>query len=336
MQSRKIQEFKRQQQAEKHRKKMKKSLAVRIVFVSIMAIGTVLSYIFYGQIFGEDTIFTAEYNKDFINAVMHIAPKIIESLQIITIGEVISTIAIILATHTFVKSRRGITLTRLIFSFIRVIGAIVIVIVVLALWGVDTTALITGAGVLTLIVGLGLQSLISDVIAGLFIIFENEFNVGDIITVDGFRGEVVSIGLRTTKLMALGNVKIINNSDIRGVLNQTVEPSVAKAFVSIEYGESLARVDEVIEQNLKSIAIDGVLEDGLTYNGINELGASRITLLFTAKCNEADIFAVQRAMNKELKLMFDNNGINIPIEQIVVYTETMTPKKKPSSTTKNK
>ena len=69
-----------------------------------------------------------------------------------------------------------------------------LVIAVLAIWGVDTTALITGAGVLTLVVGLGMQSLIADVVAGLFIVFENEFNVGDIITVDGFRGEVIAIG----------------------------------------------------------------------------------------------------------------------------------------------
>lgn len=332
MQNKKAQEMKKQ--AEKHRKKMKKSLAVRIALVSILVIGAILSYVYYDQIFGEETIFTATYDSEFVNEVMHLMPKVIESLQIITIGEVVATIALLIAANTFVKSRRGVTVTRLICSFIRVIGAIVIIIVVLALWGVDTTALITGAGVLTLIVGLGLQSLIADVIAGLFIIFENEFNVGDIITVDGFRGEVVSIGIRTTKLMALGNVKIINNSDIRGVLNQTVEPSVAKAFVSIEYGESLARVEQVIEDNLKNIEIDGVLEDGLTYNGINELGASRVTLLFTAKCNEADIFAVQRAMNKELKLMFDNNDIVIPIEQIVVHAETPQPKKKASTSKK--
>ena len=136
--------------------------------------------------------------------------------------------------------------------------------------------------------------------------------------------------------MALGNVKIINNSDIRGVLNQTVEPSVAKAFVSIEYGESLARVEEVIANNLKDIEIVGVLEEGIKYDGVSELGTSGVKLQFTAKCDEANIFAVQRAMNKELKLMFDNNGINIPINQIVVHTETVTPNVKTATEKKKK
>jgi len=309
------------QQAEELKVKAKNLGPVRITILIILAIGTVFSYIFYGQIFGENTVFTADYGNDFLNVVMSIIPKIIRSLQIITITEIIATVVIFIVSHSFVKTQRGITVSKLICSLIRCVVVVVLVIVVLAVWGVDTTALITGAGVLTLVVGLGMQSLISDVVAGLFIIFENEFNVGDIITIDGFRGEVVSIGIRTTKLKAAGNIKIINNSDIRGVLNQTSEPSVAKALVAIEYGESLARVEQIIADNLKNIHIDGVLDEGISYDGVNELGASGVTLQFTAKCGEQDIFAVQRAMNKELKLMFDANNVNIPFDQIVVHVE---------------
>lgn len=307
------------EQGAKIKKKIKGLGPAKIILLLILTIGTVLSYVFYGQIFGENTVFTADYNNEFVNAVMVLIPKVINSLQIITITELIATVILFIVSHSFVKTQRGITITRLVCSLIRVVVVIILIITILAVWGVDTTALITGAGVLTLVVGLGMQSLISDVVAGLFIIFENEFNVGDIITIDGFRGEVVSIGIRTTKLKAAGNVKIINNSDIRGVLNQTVEPSVAKALVSIEYGESLARVEQVIEDNLKNVVIDGVLQDGISYDGVSELGASGVTLQFTAKCNEADIFAVQRAMNKQLKLMFDAHDINIPFDQLDVH-----------------
>ena len=152
--------------AEKQKKKIKRSLVIRAVFSVILIIGTVLSYVYYGQIFGEDTIFTAEYDYEFLTAVMHVVPKVVESWQIITIGQVVVTIAMFLAAHTIVKSRRGITVMRLICSLIRCVVAIVGIIVVLAVWGVDTTALITGAGVLKLVLGLGLQSLIADVVAG--------------------------------------------------------------------------------------------------------------------------------------------------------------------------
>ena len=70
------------------------------------------------------------------------------------------------------------------------------------------------------IVGLGAQSLIKDIIAGIFIVFEGEFRVGDIVTIKEFRGTVLDIGLRTTKIMGMdGNIKIYNNSEISGITN---------------------------------------------------------------------------------------------------------------------
>ena len=302
------------------RKKFKSLGAVKLTLLAVLAVGTVLSYVFYNYIFAENSVFTQDYGSKFLNDVMGMIPKLIRCWQIITITAIITTLILLVISKSFTKTQRSITVSRLVCNLIRWIVTIALVIVVLAVWGVDTTALITGAGVITLIVGLGMQSLISDVVAGLFIVFENEFNIGDIITVDGFRGEVISMGIRTTKLKAAGNVKIFNNSEIRGVLNQTVEPSTAKTFIDIEYGESLARIDGIVAEKLKDVKIEGIIGE-IVYEGVNELGASGVTLLFTAKCYEGDIFAVQRAMNKQLKTMFDENGINIPFNQIVVHTE---------------
>ncbi len=308
------------EQTQAVRKKFKSLGAVKLTLLAVLAVGTVLSYVFYNYIFAENSVFTQDYGSKFLNDVMGMIPKLIRCWQIITITAIITTLILLVISKSFTKTQRSITVSRLVCNLIRWIVTIALVIVVLAVWGVDTTALITGAGVITLIVGLGMQSLISDVVAGLFIVFENEFNIGDIITVDGFRGEVISMGIRTTKLKAAGNVKIFNNSEIRGVLNQTVEPSTAKTLIDIEYGESLARIDGIIAEKLKDVKIEGIIGE-IVYEGVNELGASGVTLLFTAKCYEGDIFAVQRAMNKQLKTMFDENGINIPFNQIVVHTE---------------
>lgn len=308
------------EQTQAVRKKFKSLGAVKLTLLAVLSVGTVLSYVFYNYIFAENSVFTQEYGSKFLNDVMGMIPKLIRCWQIITITAIITTLILLVISKSFTKTQRSITVSRLVCNLIRWIVTIALVIVVLAVWGVDTTALITGAGVITLIVGLGMQSLISDVVAGLFIVFENEFNIGDIITVDGFRGEVISMGIRTTKLKAAGNVKIFNNSEIRGVLNQTVEPSTAKTLIDIEYGESLARIDGIIAEKLKDVKIEGIIGE-IVYEGVNELGASGVTLLFTAKCYEGDIFAVQRAMNKQLKTMFDENGINIPFNQIVVHTE---------------
>lgn len=308
-------------QAEEVKTKVKKLGPVKIVILLIMTIGTICAYVFHDAIFASDSVFnTTETGSEFLDSLLKLVPQIIQAIQVTTIILIIACILLFAINKLLVKNRREVTVAKLITSIIKWVVAIVIVITVLAIWGVDTTALITGAGVITLVVGLGMQSLISDIVAGLFIVFENEFNVGDIITIDGFRGTVVSIGIRTTKLEAVGNVKIFNNSDIRGVLNQTVKPSKAKTLIDIEYGDSLARVEEIIREKLPEIKIDGVIGE-ISYDGVASLGASGVTLQFTADCNESDIYAVQRAMNGKIKVMFDENGIGIPFNQLVVHLD---------------
>lgn len=307
------------QQTEEMKAKVKRLGPVKIIILLIMLVGTICSYVFHDYIFAADSIFNRGIStSEFLNSLLALVPNIVRAIQVITIILVATSIIIGIINRLFTKTQREITVVKLTSSIIKWVAAIILVIAVLAIWGVDTTALITGAGVLTLIVGLGMQSLISDIVAGLFIVFENEFNVGDIITVDGFRGTVVSIGIRTTQLEAVGNVKIFNNSEIRGVLNQTVKPSKAKTLIDIEYGDSLARVEEIIKNKLPEIKIEGVIGE-IVYDGVAALGASGVTLQFTADCDENDIFAVQRAMNGRLKVMFDENGIGIPFNQLVVH-----------------
>ncbi len=309
------------QSTEEVKKKVKSMGPLKIILLLVMVIGTVCSFVLHDYIFPADSIFNRGITQyGFVNGLLALVPKIIQAIRVVTVILVVVTILLAILSRVFRKNQRQITVVRLVNNLIKCITAIVIVISVLAIWGIDTTALITGAGVLTLVVGLGMQSLISDVVAGLFIVFENEFNVGDIVTIDGFRGTVVSIGIRTTKLEALGNIKIVNNSDIRGILNQTVNPSTAKALIDIEYGESLERVEEVINSKLPEMTIEGVIGD-ISYDGVATLGASGVTLQFTAKCYEGDIFAVQREMNKRLKVMFDENGVGIPFNQLVVHME---------------
>ena len=188
-------------------------------------------------------------------------------------------------------------------------------------WGADTTTMLASAGVLTLIIGLGSQSLVADVLAGIFIVFEGEFQVGDIVIIDGWRGEVKEIGIRTTKLIdAGGNIKIVNNSEIKTIINQTQELSLAKAYVAVSYGARIEKIEAVIADNIANIKdkIPAIVE-GPFYKGVSELGESGVTLLFVAKCAEDDIYQVQRDLNREIKIMFDDNDIEIPFNQLVVH-----------------
>lgn len=279
--------------------------------------GTVLSFVFYDYIFGSKTVFDRDYGSEFLNGLWGAVPNLIRCIQIITVVLLFTTLILFIIKRSFTKTPRGVTVAQLICNLIKWVVAVVLVIAVLAVWGVDTTALITGAGVLTLVVGLGLQKLIEDVVAGLFIIFENEFNVGDIVTIDDFRGEVISIGIRTTKLKVLGNVKIFNNSAITGVLNQTVDLSVGRSYVCVEY-DSLPLVERVIAEKLPQLQVEGVVGE-IAYDGVDVLGDSGATLQFSGKCYETDYYAVQRRMNMRLTEMLTANGIKIAYNHMIVH-----------------
>ena len=186
--------------------------------------------------------------------------------------------------------------------------------------GMDSRNLLAGAGVLTLVIGLGAQSLIQDILAGIFIVFEGEFRVGDIVTIHDYRGTVMDIGLRTTKIQSPdGNIKIFNNSDITGVLNMTKEASIAVCRISIEYGQDLEYVEAVMNKELPALKEKNpVILDGPTFRGVATLGDSGVEVLVTCKCYEKDVRSVNRFLNREVLQIFYNNGINVPFPNVTV------------------
>ena len=250
----------------------------------------------------------------------HGIPNTLRTIQIIGLALTFAIALHYLAKIVF-HTKKGKTISRLVVSFLKWVIGLCAVFFILDAWGAPATATLTGAGVLALIIGLGSQSLVADILAGIFIVFEGEFQVGDIVIIDGWRGEVTEIGIRTTKLVDAGyNVKIVNNSEIKTIINQTQELSLAKAYVSISYGVRIEKIEAVIADNLDSFKekIPAIVE-GPYYKGVSELGESGVTLLFVAKCQEDDIYQVQRDMNREIKVMFDNNNIEIPFNQLVVH-----------------
>ncbi len=257
----------------------------------------------------------------------------LRSLSYIVCILFISYIARLLLDVCFCWLKRGRSIISLLCSFIKYVAVVVIIFLILAAFGVDTNALIAGIGVLSLIVGLAIQPLLQDIIAGIFIVFEKNYDVGDVVVVDTFRGTVVEIGIRTTKIKdAGGDIKVINNSDIRTLVNMTSELSLAVCDVEIEYSESLERVEKVIEQNLPVIRekIPAIV-DGPYYKGVALLGANGITLRLVAQCPEDCKFQTQRDMNRQMKLIFDANDIGIPYPQVVVHEAKETPTPAPST-----
>ena len=301
--------------------KTKKQTIKVLIILGLMLLITVAVMVYQDYLTAEGSVFfTNDLGNSVLNAIWKKIPAIIISFQIITIAALAIFLINIILPKLFQKTNRQKTIISLMKSLIKWVIIIITILLVLNAFGVDTSTLLASAGILALVIGLGAQSLIADIIAGFFIVFEEEYQVGDIITIDGFRGTVSEIGIRVTKIVdAGGNVKIMNNSDIKSIINQTSELSVAKCIMSIDYDESVERVEKLFKEYAPKIQknIPDIIE-GPFYRGINQLNSSSVDLFFIAKCNEENVYQVQRDMNKELFKMFKENNITVPFPQVVV------------------
>ena len=222
------------------------------------------------------------------------------------------------------KSHRARTILTLLNSLLRYAAALVILCWGLSILGVDVSVIVASVGVVALVVGFGVESLIADVVTGTFILFENQYNVGDIVEVGGFRGTVKSIGIRTTSIEdAGGNVKIINNSEMKNILNRSDHTSRAVCDIDIPYETDLEALEERIPALLEEIYRQnaGILKSVPAYLGVEKLGASSVVLRFVAEVAEKDLFAAGRVLNRSLWLGLRRLGVECPFQQLDVHTK---------------
>ena len=216
-------------------------------------------------------------------------------------------------------------------SLLRTVGTafIIVVAVLMALReiGLDITPLLAGAGVAGLAIGFGAQSLIKDVIAGFFILMEDQFRVGDVIQAAGVSGQVERMSLRTTIVRDLqGTVHFIPNGEIKVASNLTKEWSRAVLEVGIDYQEDLDRTLHVLAEVGRELAADAsfgpmILEPPQVL-GVESLGESQVTLRLLLKTLPSKQWDVARELRRRIKNRFDREKIAIPYPHRVVITRT--------------
>ena len=213
------------------------------------------------------------------------------------------------------------TVNLLIINIIKYIIVIIVILLTLATFGVNISSLVAGLGVTTAIIGLAFQDLAKDLIAGIFIITEAQYEVGDTIEVDGFMGEVVAIGLKTTQIRDFkGATKIIGNRYMDNMINYSLHTSLAIVDVSVGYEHSPEEVEKVLNDLAKELS--GKIEDAkgeIQVLGINELENSSVVYRVTLEVNSMQQYAVQRFLRKKIKETFDKEKIKIPYPQIEVH-----------------
>ncbi len=214
----------------------------------------------------------------------------------------------------FTEERRLQTLAGLAKSLIRYAVYFIVAVTVLDLSGVETRSILLGAGVAGLAVGFGAQNLVRDVLSGVFILLEDQFSVGDYISLGTIDGIVEEMGLRTTRIRAFGGeVHIIPNGTIERVTNFS-RGSIRVLFeVEIAYEEDTSRVIGIVQEVLDRFAAESeVVTEGPKVLGVSQLGQSGVSLMVWAKVKPMEQWAVGRELRLRIKEAFDRAGIEIP------------------------
>lgn len=248
---------------------------------------------------------------------------ILLAIIVVTVGKAIIRRVLTLKIKSRLRpsERREKTLMKLLENALAYIVYFAAIIAVLSAFEIEVTGLLAGAGVLGLAVGFGAQSLVKDIISGFFIIFEDQFSVGDYVQIGEALGTVEEIGLRTTKVSAYGGeIYIIPNGNIAEVVNYSINNGLAIMDIRIAYETDIQLAEGLIEEFIANLSDEyKELVSPPTLIGVQDLSASEIVFRVTAETKPVMQWAFGRRFRKDLKLFLDAHGIEIPYPKMVTY-----------------
>jgi moderate conductance mechanosensitive channel len=191
---------------------------------------------------------------------------------------------------------------------------------VLHLVGVNITPILAGVGILSLAVGFGAQTLVKDIINGLFILVEDSIAVGDVVTIRGTGGVVEAVNVRTIRLRDLqGSVHIIPNSQVDMITNMTVDHSYYLLDVGVAYREDtdevVAALQEIDAEMRADPAFAADMLAPIEIWGLDRFTESGVVLRARVKTNPSKQWGIGREFNRRMKKLFDTRGIEIPVPQ---------------------
>lgn len=217
------------------------------------------------------------------------------------------------------------TLSHVAYRTIWLVAALVALITVLPEFGINANALLAGAGLVGLAIGFGAQSLVKDVISGLFVLVENQYGKGDVVNIAGVGGMVEDVNLRRTLLRDLdGAVHSIPNGEISVASNLTRAYSRINMTVPVAYGEDLDRVFEVINRVGTELAQHEAWRKDITSApqvlGVEGFGESGVTIRILGETQPVRQWDAMRELRLRLKKAFDAEGIEIPFPHRTLVT----------------
>ena len=226
---------------------------------------------------------------------------------------VVFLLRIILGYTSKRVNQRYQTFTHLANSIVTYGAVIVLLVYILKMFGVDTTAILASAGIGAIAIGMGAKDLIGDILAGLFIIFEGSIHVGDIVEIGGWKGRVTDMGIRTCEITNESNdVKIITNNRINEIVNLSRKKTACVADFEVPRTVDADKISEFMNGYIQSVVEEiPELKSSLKFAELTSFTEEKYTVRLKYQCNEAERESLTIRLNTALQLLFEGEGLTI-------------------------
>jgi small conductance mechanosensitive channel len=247
-----------------------------------------------------------------------ISDKIINTILIVVIGYLIYRILLNIINKSFsikmkrikFDSRRQKTVNSILDNILKYAYVIITTFAILGVLGVDASAIVASIGIIGLAVGLAVQDILKDILSGIFILIENQFAIGDVVMIGTFKGEVISLGLKTTKLRSeTGEIKILSNRNISEIINYSLCNVKIFFDVDLDYDNDVSLIENEFI-NLASRLSKSIknIKGSFKYQGIQKLG-DKTTYRLSVEADPHHQDDIKREVWLEIKKTIDENRI---------------------------
>lgn len=220
------------------------------------------------------------------------------------------------------NDRRTKTIAKLVNNITKIIVWFIIIVIILSELGVDITPLIASAGIVGVAVGFGAQSIVKDLISGAFFIMERAYYEDDFVEINGFRGTVIELGLRSTSVKNWrGEIKIVSNGDIKDLINYSRTDSMGSVEFLMPHNVDLNKLTKLIANFLKAVKNKHqyVLEEPIFW-GITKITEVGINFCILIKTVNGKIIETENKVRADLIEFLNKNDIKLAKQELIVYS----------------
>ncbi len=235
------------------------------------------------------------------------------------LSKIVNRLLVINKNKSDIKVKREKTIVNLIKNIIKYVIAVITFLGILNVYGVETKSIIASLGIAGAVIGLAFQDIIKNLLSGITIIFDDHYVQGDIVTINGFKGEVIELGLQTTKLKSYeGEVLIISNHLITSVINHSMCNTNIFLDLKVNKEISIKEIESILKKVSDKLQKRDDVHKPIDLLGVEVINDNNYIYKILIECDAEHQYQVNRAFAGFLKEEYDKIGIDVPSDIIEI------------------